>query len=422
MQGRSLLLSSDVPPCAALKASDAVVSPPVRIEPNTEAFTQLEEQYATKLRAAYYVPIVATSTSPSDETDVVQFGVIEFVHLSKDDSVAQDGGGSSSRLDALKAAAIPSWVAGASSASASPKARRSGQDDGSTRSSAGEGNEPDAVSALSLRQLAQFGSYVATALQSLRLSDEDLQGERLLHRMLPKHVVKQLQKRVPEDSIVETCDHAFVLFSDIVGFTAYCAGREPRDVVVMLNSMCAPSASRSVPAASAGLSAAAYRSRCVPPPLLPPQPPLKPPTAWSTHCNCDCRFATFDALLVKHKVYKVTTIGDAYVAATGLPFMSSAMPQLDIVHFALDMIAAVQTFVTEDGQRMQIRVGMHVGPVAAGVVGIAMPRYCLFGDTVTIAEQLEEKCAHAFARALALAVCAPPSQRFFQRVLLQLVR
>jgi class 3 adenylate cyclase len=116
---------------------------------------------------------------------------------------------------------------------------------------------------------------------------------------------------------------------------------------------------------------------------------------------CACRFAKFDALLVKHKVHKVTTIGDAYVAATGLPFMSSPTPHLDLVNFAHDLLAAVRTFVTKDGQSLQIRIGIHVGPVAAGVVGIAMPRYCLFGDTVTIAEQLEEKYArrsHSTAR------------------------
>lgn len=87
-------------------------------------------------------------------------------------------------------------------------------------------------------------------------------------------------------------------------------------------------------------------------------------------------FATFDALLSKHGVHKVTTIGDAYVAATGLPFMDSGTPQLDIVNFALDMVAAVRTFMTEDGERMQIvRACNHYQPPQFAISPL-LPRYC----------------------------------------------
>lgn len=103
------------------------------------------------------------------------------------------------------------------------------------------------------------------------------------------------------------------------------------------------------------------------------------------------RFATFDELLAKHGVYKVTTIGDAYVAATGLPFMQQTTAHIDIVGFALDMVASMRSFATKGGESMQIRIGIHTGPVAAGVVGIAMLQYCLVGETVAIAEQLEEQ-------------------------------
>jgi len=87
----------------------------------------------------------------------------------------------------------------------------------------------------------------------------------------------------------------------------------------------------------------------------------------------------------------VCTIGDAYVVASGLPFMNSPTPELDICHFAMDMLAAMES--SADGVRLKIRIGIHVGTVAAGVVGTAMPRYCLFGETVTIAEQMQQVSA-----------------------------
>lgn len=269
-------------PCISVRECDHADAPPITLKlSNDEVLrSELELRHGgRRVAGALYVPMNA----PDHETGVcVQLGVIELLVLKPDGSEA-DEPTSAERGDAF-------------------------------------------FPPITRRQVGRLGLYLATALQAMSFLDEKQQEERLLYRMLPRHIVTALQKRRPEDFIVESSERAFVLFSDIVGFTSYCAKRSPRDVVVMLNSM----------------------------------------------------FATFDGLLAKHSVHKVTTIGDAYVAATGLNFMASPTPHLDIVAFALDMLAAVQAFVTEDGERMQIRVGIHVGPVAAGVVGIAMPRYCLF--------------------------------------------
>lgn len=402
--GRTLELTDPAPPCAAVSASTSLDSPPLMIDLTDEvARRELEARYGP-VRAVLYVPVNAprTATAPAgDDTDATQMGVVELVMLDKVGSAAvcdacgQDRRSSSSVSSG--ASSTPSGVRGGcrSGNGGSCGAAGGGADggvDGGAGGSGGDGGAQNGggstangalngegvhsrcggdllvrqqsggscsfnklrrgsvddtadytggYSLVARRHLGQLGTNLATALQTLVLADKNQQGERLLYRMLPQHIVSQLQKRGPEDFLVESCDKAFVLYSDIVSFTSYCSSREPRDVVVMLNSM----------------------------------------------------FATFDALLSKHNVHKVTTIGDAYVAATGLNFMDSDAPHLDIVAFALDMVAAVSTFTTEDGERMQIRIGIHVGPVAAGVVGIAMPRYCLFGETVTIAEQLEERSA-----------------------------
>ncbi|XP_059678877.1 guanylate cyclase soluble subunit beta-2, partial [Gavia stellata] len=170
---------------------------------------------------------------------------------------------------------------------------------------------------------------------SKHLEEEKKKTEALLYAMLPQHVANQLKegKRVEAGEFKECT----ILFSDVVTFTNICAQCEPIQIVLMLNSM----------------------------------------------------YLRFDRLTTVHDVYKVETIGDAYMVVGGVPVPVPTHAER-VANFALGMIIAakgVQNPVS--GNPIQIRVGIHTGPVLAGVVGEKMPRYCLFGDTVNIASRME---------------------------------
>ncbi|XP_035536352.1 guanylate cyclase soluble subunit beta-2-like [Morone saxatilis] len=172
-------------------------------------------------------------------------------------------------------------------------------------------------------------------LLSQHLEEERRKTENLLYAMLPKHVANRLKEgKTVEAGEFKECT---ILFSDVVTFTNICSLCEPIQIVLMLNAM----------------------------------------------------YLRFDRLTTVHNVYKVETIGDAYMVVGGVPIPVSSHAER-VANFALGMILAAREVINPvTGGPIQIRVGLHSGPVLAGVVGEKMPRYCLFGDTVNTASRME---------------------------------
>ncbi|XP_014224576.1 head-specific guanylate cyclase [Trichogramma pretiosum] len=156
----------------------------------------------------------------------------------------------------------------------------------------------------------------------------------LLHLIFPPDIAKRLWL----GETIEAKNYADVtmLFSDIVGFTAICSTATPMMVINMLQNL----------------------------------------------------YQQFDSYCGQLDVYKVETIGDAYCVACGLHKNTNTHAQ-QIAWMALKMIQTCTQHSTHDGKPIKMRIGIHTGMVLAGVVGKKMPRYCLFGHNVTVANKFE---------------------------------
>ena len=96
-------------------------------------------------------------------------------------------------------------------------------------------------------------------------------------------------------------------------------------------------------------------------------------------------------LRIKYDVYKVETIGDAYMVASGVPVSNGSHHAVEIAKMSLDLLAKVLTFEIQHkpGYRLRLRMGMHSGSVVGGVVGTKIPHYSIFGSTLEIAALME---------------------------------
>lgn len=102
-------------------------------------------------------------------------------------------------------------------------------------------------------------------------------------------------------------------------------------------------------------------------------------------------YTCFDSIIGNYDVYKVETIGDAYMVVSGLPIRNGIIHAAEIASMSLHLLSAITEFKIRHrpNEQLLLRIGIHSGPVCTGVVGLKMPRYCLFGDTVNTCSRME---------------------------------
>jgi len=168
----------------------------------------------------------------------------------------------------------------------------------------------------------------------LDLEEEQRRSDALLRNVLPDAIAERLKRE--GRSIADRYTEVSVMFADIAGFTPLSDGMPPERLVRLLNEI----------------------------------------------------VSTFDDLAEACGAEKIKTIGDAYMVVAGLPERNDDHAEV-IATLALDMIDAFDRFASKNDLGVRLRIGIHLGPVVAGVIGHRKFAYDLWGDTVNTASRME---------------------------------
>ncbi|XP_055333898.1 guanylate cyclase 2G-like [Paramacrobiotus metropolitanus] len=186
--------------------------------------------------------------------------------------------------------------------------------------------------------IRRLGTYTdeldrQVATRTLQLIDEQRRCDLLLREMLPVTVIGELRSgTIPKP---EMFDLATLMFTEIGGFLNVLALTEPKDVLLFLNEV----------------------------------------------------YMAFDKAVDLFDVYKVETIKDSYMVVSGIPIRNGTEHAQEICGLATRLLRTYSSIQTSFNDTA-FRAGVHTGRCAAGVVGLKVPRYCLFGDTINTASRI----------------------------------
>ena len=190
-----------------------------------------------------------------------------------------------------------------------------------------------------LQEIIQKNEALKTEILERERAEKEAQeqreiADRLLHTILPAPIVRRL-KETP-GIIADSIDEATVMFSDLVGFTKISTELTPQELVQMLNRI----------------------------------------------------FSEFDTIASAHGLERIKTIGDAYMLGSGILKMEAHRPQA-VADVALSMMDVIDDISMEFDHDLKCRIGIHTGPIVAGIIGTRKFAYDIWGDTVNVASRME---------------------------------